>query len=85
MTQLKLMQIGFQLYVTGIAVADIDGPMNKRFALQAGVAIVVDAGLVLHINGWRALRRNQERNSNKTKNTPHDSNRPTVDEKPSYI
>jgi hypothetical protein len=31
--QLKLMQIGFQLYVTGIAVARIDGPMNNRFAL----------------------------------------------------
>ncbi len=49
--QLELMQLGFQLYMTGVAVACIDGPMNKRFALQAGVTIVIDAGLALHING----------------------------------
>ena len=48
--QLKLMRIRFQLYMTGIAVARIDGPMNNRFALQAGMAIVIDAGFALHIN-----------------------------------
>jgi len=48
--QLELMQFGLQLYVTGIAVADVYGPVHKRFALQAGVTIVVKAGLVLHIN-----------------------------------
>ena len=79
--QLELMQVGLQLYVTRIAVADVYGPVYIRFALQGSVAIVVEAGLILHINGWRALRGGQKRNDNETENATHDSDRPTVDEK----
>jgi hypothetical protein len=83
--QLKLMQLGLKLQMTRIAVAYADGTVNNRFTLQVGVAVVIDARLVLHIYRRRTSGGCKERNNKDTKNTMHNSVRLTIDEKLYFI
>jgi len=71
--------------MTGSALACTDRAVDHSLGLEIGVALVIDAGLVPHVDNRRATGGSKQRNDKNSKSTMHDSARPIIDEKPSAL